>query len=101
MPSWARSLQFRLTLGFTLILGGALLSVSAFAYATTERKIDAFSEEISIARAERLDQVVSASYSKTDSWEGVQDALETVGQTRRGRAWSSGKRLRWSPDQPG
>jgi len=77
-PSWARSLQFKLTLGFTLILGGALLSVSAFAYATTERKIDAFSEEISIARAERLDHVVSASYSKTDSWEGVQDALEQV-----------------------
>ena len=76
MPSWARSLQFRLTLGFTLILGGALLSVSAFAYATTERKIDAFSEEISIARAERLDQVVSESYSKNDNWEGVQDALE-------------------------
>ena len=78
MPSWARSLQFRLTLGFTLILGGALLSVSAFAYATTERKIDAFSEEISIARAERLDQVVSQSYSKNDNWEGVQDALEQV-----------------------
>ncbi|HIF13034.1 MAG TPA: HAMP domain-containing histidine kinase [Dehalococcoidia bacterium] len=78
MPSWARSLQFRLTLGFTLILGGALLSVSAFAYATTERKIDAFSEEISIARAERLDQVVSESYSENDNWEGVQGALEQV-----------------------
>jgi two-component system sensor histidine kinase BaeS len=78
MPSWARSLQFRLTLGFTLILSGTLLSVSAFAYATTERKIDAFSEEISIARAERLDQVVSQSYSKNDNWEGVQDALEQV-----------------------
>ncbi|MCX8250565.1 MAG: HAMP domain-containing sensor histidine kinase [Dehalococcoidia bacterium] len=78
MPSWAQSLQFRLTLGFTLILGGALLSVSAFAYATTERKIAAFSEEISIARAERLDQVVSQSYSKNDNWEGVQDALEQV-----------------------
>jgi signal transduction histidine kinase len=61
-----------------LILGGALLSVSAFAYATTERKIDAFSEEISIARAERLDQVVSESYSKYGGWEGVQDALEQV-----------------------
>ena len=78
MPSWARSLQFRLTLGFTLILGGALLSVSAFAYATTERKIDAFSAEISIARAERLDQVVSKAYTKNDGWEGIQDALEQV-----------------------
>jgi signal transduction histidine kinase len=78
MPSWARSLQFRLTLGFTLILAGALLSVSAFAYATTEQKIDAFSEEISIARAERLDHVVSKSYSKNDNWEGIQDAIEQV-----------------------
>ncbi|MCH8816897.1 MAG: HAMP domain-containing histidine kinase [Chloroflexi bacterium] len=78
MPSWARSLQFRLTLGFTLILAGALLSVSAFAYATTERKIDAFSEEISLARAERLDRVVSDSYRRFDGWGGVQAALEQV-----------------------
>ena len=78
MPSWARSLQFRLTLGFTLILAGSLLSVSAFAYATTERKIDSFSEEVSLARAERLDQVVSDSYRRFDGWDGVQDALEQV-----------------------
>ncbi len=78
MPSWARSLQFRLTLGFTLILAGALLSVSAFAYATTEQKIDSFSDEISLARAERLDQVVSDSYNEFDGWEGVQGALEQV-----------------------
>jgi len=78
MPNWARSLQFRLTLGFTVILGGALLSVSAFAYATTERKIDAFSDEISVARAERLDQVVADSYTKNDSWVEVQDALVQV-----------------------
>ncbi|MDP6822467.1 MAG: HAMP domain-containing sensor histidine kinase [Dehalococcoidia bacterium] len=78
MPSWARSLQFRLTLGFTLILAGALLSVSAFAYATTEQKIESFSEEISLARAERLDQVVSDSYNEFEGWDGVQDALEQV-----------------------
>lgn len=80
MPSWARSLQFKLTLGFTLILAGALLSVSAFTYATTERKIDAFSDEISAARAERLDQVVSDSYNKNDNWDSVQDALVQVSQ---------------------
>ena len=78
MPSWARSLQFRLTLGFTLILAGSLLSVSAFAYATTERKIDAFNEEVSLARAERLDQVVSDSYRRFGGWDGVQSALEQV-----------------------
>ena len=78
MPSWARSLQFRLTLGFTLILAGALLSVSAFTYATTERRIDAFSDEVSEARAERLDQVVSDSYNQNDGWDGVQDALVQV-----------------------
>ena len=78
MPRWARSLQFKLTLGFTLILAGALLSVSAFTYATTERKIDAFSDEISVARGERLDHVVSESYNENDSWEGVQDAIVQV-----------------------
>ncbi len=78
MPRWARSLQFRLTLGFTLILAGALLSVSAFTYATTERRIDTFSDELSEARAERLDQVVSDSYNQNDGWDGVQDALVQV-----------------------
>lgn len=78
MPRWAHSLQFRLTAGFTLILAGALLSVSAFAYTATERKIDDFSDEVSQARAERLDQVVSDSYQRFDGWDGVQDALEQV-----------------------
>ena len=78
MPSCARSLQFRLTLGFTLILAGALLSVSAFTYATTERRIDSFSDELSEARADRLDQVVSDSYNQNDGWDGVQDALVQV-----------------------
>ena len=75
MPSWTRSLQFKLTLGFTLIMTGALLSVSAFTYAATQRTIDTFGDEISVARAERLDQVVSDSYNKNESWDGVQDAL--------------------------
>lgn len=78
MPSWAGSLQFRLTAGFALILAAALLSVSAYASAVTQREVAAFADEVTGARAERLDRLVSDSYENAGGWEGVQLALEQV-----------------------
>ena len=59
---WFFTLQFRLILGFTLILVVALGSVSAYLAFTAEREVEAFDQRAEGARNARLERLVSVSF---------------------------------------
>ncbi len=79
MRSWLFSLQFRLVLGFALVLALALAGVSWYVGLAAQREVERFQQEVEEARAARLEQVVSQYYSTSRGWSGLQPAIEQAG----------------------
>ena len=62
MSSWLHSLQFRLIVGFVSVLALALAGVGFYASYATQRELDAFGEDVAVARVSRLESVVAETY---------------------------------------
>ena len=79
LPSWFHSLQFRLTAGFALALALSLAGVSLYSAQATSREIERFAQEVDEAKATRVEQLVSDTYSEVNDWTQVQGMLEQAG----------------------
>ena len=79
MPSWLFSLQFRLVVGFALVLALALGSVSFYVGYAAKQETDLFQQEVEEARTARIEQVVSRYYAARQGWAGLQPTLEQAG----------------------
>ena len=79
MVRWFRGLQFRLILGFTLALGLALASVGVYTGYAANREVEQFSERLEEARAARVEEMISLSYSQRRDWSGIQGIVERAG----------------------
>lgn len=79
MHSWFYSLQFRLMLGFTLVLALALGSVGLYVAYAAQREVEEFDRKAEEARNARLEQMVSRSYSSPPKRGDFQSALEQAG----------------------
>ena len=78
MHSWFFSLQFRLILGFTLVLALALGSISWYVGFAAQREAARFQQEVEAARAARVEQLVSRYYSAR-RWTDLQPTVEQAG----------------------
>jgi signal transduction histidine kinase len=79
MSRWFFSLQFRLVLGFALVLALALGSVSWYVGFAAQRETDRFQREVEEARAARIEAVISRFYAGRQGWVGIQPVLERAG----------------------
>ena len=73
------SLQFRLVLGFALVLTLALASVSWYVGHVAQKEADRFQQGLEKARAARIERVISRIYSTRQDWSGLQATLEQAG----------------------
>ena len=73
------SLQFRMVLGFALVLALALASVSWYVGYVAQREADRFQQGLEEARAARMERVISRIYSSRQDWTGLQPTLEQAG----------------------
>jgi len=79
MTSWFYSLQFRLIVGFALVLAVALGSVSVYAGYAARQEVDSLRIDTDRARAFRLEETVSDFYSTNKGWAGLQSVIERAG----------------------
>ena len=79
MRSWFFSLQFRLILGFTLVLALALGSIGWYTGFAAQREAERFQQEVEQARAARLEQIVSRYYAARRGWADLQPTVEQAG----------------------
>ena len=80
MRSWFFSLQFRLVLGFALVLALSLGSVSWYVGYAAQQEAEQFQREVEEARAARIERMVARFYSdRRGDWAGLQPALEQAG----------------------
>ena len=79
MPSWFKSLQFRLIVAFTLTLTltlgsvGALVSLQA---AEESKRFETSSQEFRVGRVHRM---IASHYEENREWDGIQPSLEQAG----------------------
>ena len=62
MSDWLHSLQFRLVVGFVSVLALALAGVGFYASYATQKELDAFGEDVEVARVARLENVVADTF---------------------------------------
>ena len=79
MGDWLHSLQFRLIIGFSIILALALGSVSIYTGLAAQEEVSKFDHRLQEARSTRLEHLVSRYYSKAGGWAELQPALEQFG----------------------
>ena len=79
MSSWFSGLQFRLILGFTVVLALALGSVGAYVAFAAQREVEAFDRKAEEARNTRLRHLVAGSFSPQRERGGIQSTLEQAG----------------------
>ena len=79
MSSWISSLQFRLIMGFTLVLVLALASVGVYVAFAAQRQVEEFDRKVEEARNRRLEQLVARSYLRQRAREEIQSTLEQAG----------------------
>ena len=79
MSSWISSLQFRLILGFTLVLALALASVGVYVAFAAQRQVEEFDRKVEEARNRRLEHLVARSYLRQRAREEIQSTLEQAG----------------------
>ena len=63
MPRWFYGLQFRLVLGFTVVLALALAGVSTYVGIAAENEVERFETKQEEARTARVEQLVTRFYS--------------------------------------
>ena len=79
MRNWIFSLQFRLIVGFALVLALALLGVSWYVSAESERQADRIRRIRDEVREARVEQIVSKFFGERQGWADVQPTLEQAG----------------------
>ena len=79
MARWFHSLQFRMVLGFTVVLALALAGVSTYVGIAAEREVDRFEARQDEARAARVQQLVCRFYSDRRDWSELQPLLDEAG----------------------
>ncbi|MCH7553203.1 MAG: HAMP domain-containing protein [Chloroflexi bacterium] len=79
MRSWLSSLQFRLIMGFGLVLALALGSVSWWVSAEAERQAEEIRQLREEFRTARVGRIVSDFFADRKEWSGVQPTLEQAG----------------------
>ncbi len=78
MHSWLFSLQFRLILGFTLVLALSLGSISWYVGFAAQREAERFQQEVEDGRAARVEKLISRAYSAR-RWTDLQPTVEQAG----------------------
>ena len=79
MRNWFFSLQFRLIVGFALVLALALGGVSIYIGLAAHREVDLLRGATDEARAARLHQTIATFYVANGGWQGVQSIVERAG----------------------
>ena len=79
LSKWFFSLQFRLIVGFALILALALGSVSVYLGLVAHREVDRIQREVDEARANRVTQILSQSSAANKAWGGIQTIITRAG----------------------
>ncbi|MFQ6031210.1 MAG: HAMP domain-containing protein, partial [Dehalococcoidia bacterium] len=79
MRNWLFSLQFRLIVGFTIVLVLALTSVSLYVGNAAQEEVEILEEGRREFRAARLRRMISRSYALHQEWSALQPALEQAG----------------------
>ena len=80
MPKFLTSLQFRLIIGFAVILALAMSSVSVYARYSAARELNAFVEEITAIREERLEEMASEMLASGRRGERLAELVEQAGE---------------------
>ena len=73
------SLQFRLVVGFALVLALALGSASLYIGYAARQEVDRIERGIEEARVARVEDVVSKFYTARQDWSGLQSVVERAG----------------------
>ena len=76
MRNWLFSLQFRLIVGFALVLTLALGSISVYVGYIAHREGEGFEVEMEKARTARVEQVFARQYANRRGWTQIQLAVE-------------------------
>ena len=79
MRRWLVSLQFRLILGFTLVLALALGGVGTYVAFAAQHEMEEFDRKLEQAKATRLERIVSGSYSNFRKGGELRFNLEQAG----------------------
>ncbi len=79
MGRWIFSLQFRLVLGFALVLALALGSVSAYVGYAADREVEQFERDQEEVRAARMRLLVAQHYLARRGWVDIQRVIEQAG----------------------
>ena len=76
MPKFLTSLQFRLIIGFAVILALALSSVSVYAHYVADHELRGFAEEVAAIREERLEEMVNGMLASGRSGERLAELVD-------------------------
>ena len=76
MPSRVFSIQFRLVLGFALVLGLALFGVSWYVGSVAQNEVERFERRDQQFRAERVKRLLARHYFRNRGWDNLQGAVE-------------------------
>lgn len=76
MSKWFFSLQFRLIVGFALVLAITLGSISLYIGYAAKREVAKVEQELERVRAARVERLVSQYYEVQGDWKGLQPILE-------------------------
>ena len=79
MSSWFFSLQFRLLVGFGLVLALTLGSVSVYIGIAARQEVERIQGQFDEARTNRVNETLSQFYSANGGWAGVQAVIERAG----------------------
>ena len=79
MRKWLFSLQFKLVLGFVVVLTLALRSVSFYVGFAAQRENQQFGQELEEARADRIQAALTRLYSEPRGWVRAQTMAEQAG----------------------
>ncbi len=81
MPSRFFSIQFRLVLGFALVLGLALFAVSWYVGSVAQNEVERFERRDQQIRAERVKRLLARHYFRNRGWEDLQRTVEQAAST--------------------
>ena len=79
MSNWFFSLQFRLIVGFALVLALALGSVSAYIGLAAHREVRQLRADTDKAREARVEETIARFYSVNRGWTGLKTLIERAG----------------------
>ena len=79
MPKWFYSLQFRLVVGFAIILALATGGVGLFTGQAAHRQVHHIQGEFDRARSNRINATLAEFYRETGDWNGVQALTKRAG----------------------